>query len=419
MSQQIQAIAKQFYGNKTDANFEKLYEVLQPIIYNLSSKVLRNHDDIEENVSIVLTKIYKSTNFVFDENKSYLSYAYTVALNSAKMLFNKLKNNKLVCESSLSPSGEEARDNILDYIYINGGNMLDPVECDEYYLHNSVDFQFEKVIELIGEIDKDSQSINTSQIIMDALCNDMVLSSLRKLEGLVDEETRNSILALYEEIKGDVKPKKRRYSIIAAEFGLEKGIVKHVIGIRDMMMNEIRHYGTIARQYGMIVPEHLMTYEQVAEKHGLNTIGAVKTKVFRAKKHIKNKLMSEVRKSQRADGKTITGNEKGYFEDCRQLKYEINWLNGQKHGGWATFFKNGNKKIETSYANDKYHGKHVEFYENGIAKITGEYVDGKKVGIWIGLNMDETVDSKYDYCGDGIRFIHYDKHGNIEDHGII
>lgn len=430
MSQHIQVISQQFYENRSERNFNKLYHVLKPIIYGISYKVLKNHPDSEENVSLVFTKIYNSTTFTFDKSKSYLSYIYTIAFNNAKMLYNKgrivynrgteeeYRLKRFVFESDLVMDDEDVRDNILDYL--NSANSTDtsPIEPDEAYLHNSTDHQFKKTLEIIGNLDKENGTEGVSQIIMDALCNDMMLGSLRKMEGVIDADTRNNILSSYAEIKKKVNHRGKRINMVTVETGVEKEIVKNVIGIKDIVLKEIKHYSTIARQYGLTIPDDILTYEQVAEKHGLNTVGAVKTKVFRAKKQIRKELVAQIRLSERVDGKIITGEERAYF-DSGELKHSVVYLNGQYHGKLITYHKNGKKKIEAIYEFGVLNGKYIESYNNGIIKNIGNYKNGDQVGKWVGRNIDDTIDNEYDYCGDAIFFDHYDKDGVIEDSGIF
>lgn len=431
MSQHVQSVSRNFYENRTEQNFRKYFDVLKPIVYNVSLKILRNHQDAEDNVSIVFMKLFKSTSYSWKE-KSHLAYVYTVAINSAKMLFNKgritynkgtedeFTRKRFVNESELIPvDSEEAAENMMDYICYNQPDYVtQPMDIDQAYLHNSSEEQFGKAIEIIGNLDKDTQNEGTAQIIMDALCNDMAQANLRRLENVMDEKTRNKVLMENENLRKIIKHKGKRIRMISEKLKVDKQTVKEIIEIREMITKETKHYDKIARKYGLRVPDDMMTYEQIAKKHGLRTVGAIKTRVFRAKKLIREDLISQIRLMERIDGKVITGTERAYY-DNGNLKHNIEFLKGQFHGKFITYYKNGNKKLEANYKNGILHGNYTEFYKNGVPKMEGEYDSGKTCGKWIGRNADSTVDSEYEYIGDATFFEHYDKQGIVEESGVI
>jgi len=90
------------------------------------------------------------------------------------------------------------------------------------------------------------------------------------------------------------------------------------------------------------------------------------------------------------------------------LKHEKGFKNGERHGLWSTYFKNGrlaivsnwdsgvdlNQTTKFSYhengqlksraefKGDDFNGLREDFHENGQLKQTGSYQDGKQIGIW-------------------------------------
>ena len=90
MSQQIQVISQKFYLERTERSFGKLYQVLQPIVYNISHQILRNHHDAEDNVSLVFTKIHNAADkFTFKEDKT----VWTGAFEDLNRRLDKLQDN--------------------------------------------------------------------------------------------------------------------------------------------------------------------------------------------------------------------------------------------------------------------------------------------------------------------------------------
>jgi hypothetical protein len=57
-------------------------------------------------------------------------------------------------------------------------------------------------------------------------------------------------------------------------------------------------------------------------------------------------------------------------------------LEGNRHGKWIYWYKNGVKQLEGEYLGDKKTGSWVKWYENGIKATEGEFLYGKMHGKW-------------------------------------
>ena len=62
------------------------------------------------------------------------------------------------------------------------------------------------------------------------------------------------------------------------------------------------------------------------------------------------------------------------------------YVNGKRHGHWATRYANGGGE-EGPYVNGKKHGLWVDHHASGY-KDKGEYIDGKREGRWLVLGFD-------------------------------
>ena len=60
-----------------------------------------------------------------------------------------------------------------------------------------------------------------------------------------------------------------------------------------------------------------------------------------------------------------------------RLKYEGEYLNGERNGKGKEYYSNGQLKFEGEYLNGKREGKGKEYYKDGTLKFEGEYHDGK------------------------------------------
>ena len=70
--------------------------------------------------------------------------------------------------------------------------------------------------------------------------------------------------------------------------------------------------------------------------------------------------------------KSFTGKWLGW-DDNGQLKYEINYKDGEKHGKWLEWHANGQLAWEENYKDGERHGKWLEWYENGQLKYEENY----------------------------------------------
>jgi uncharacterized protein len=114
------------------------------------------------------------------------------------------------------------------------------------------------------------------------------------------------------------------------------------------------------------------------------------------------------------------------FVNPKQLKVEGQYVNGNRHGKWVTFYNTGDLAVVQTYENGKVEGPHIEYssdgnillqvnYRNdlphgqftrfafgGIVEQTGEFENGRRVGKWITyFPGTKTVESETLYDGLG------------------
>ena len=163
-------------------------------------------------------------------------------------------------------------------------------------------------------------------------------------------------------------------------------------------------------------------YDKIAAKHGLNTAGAVKTRVFRAKKIIRKELEKDIMTDKLRDGEKINGEIKIYHHQHSkypQAKFIATLKEGMLHGKFTKYFLNGVLAVEGNHAFGKLDGEYKEFYMNGNVKCSGTYVDGIKDGEWRRFKEDGTFDRRNDYMGGEVAFYEFiDANGDLQS-GII
>jgi len=68
-----------------------------------------------------------------------------------------------------------------------------------------------------------------------------------------------------------------------------------------------------------------------------------------------------------------------------------------KHGTWAAWYRNGQKKVEGQYREDVPNGEFTWWYESGQKQAEGEYADGLESGTWITWHPNGLKESVGEY----------------------
>jgi antitoxin component YwqK of YwqJK toxin-antitoxin module len=58
------------------------------------------------------------------------------------------------------------------------------------------------------------------------------------------------------------------------------------------------------------------------------------------------------------------------------------YLDGEKHGHWVSYFANGQKMSEGTYRLGKKEGQWIQYWPNGNRKSEATFVDGKNTGLY-------------------------------------
>ena len=94
--------------------------------------------------------------------------------------------------------------------------------------------------------------------------------------------------------------------------------------------------------------------------------------------------------SQRVEEKVLE-----YYPDGKK-KVEGTKVNGEKHGLWRFYYKNGFLWSEGKFWYGDRTGYSTVFYDNGKKQMEGEYEDDKKVGKWKLWNKDGSLKQTID-----------------------
>jgi hypothetical protein len=89
------------------------------------------------------------------------------------------------------------------------------------------------------------------------------------------------------------------------------------------------------------------------------------------------------------------------LDDQGRLLMEGDMLDGQRHGLWTAYHKNGQVQSRTSYATGQREGPTVVFRPNGALYYKGQYANDHPMGEW----------SFHDEIGTLVRSVTYDSAG--------
>lgn len=101
----------------------------------------------------------------------------------------------------------------------------------------------------------------------------------------------------------------------------------------------------------------------------------------------------------------INGEEVGYAKEWiyyndDQIKKEIEYFNGKRHGVKREWYNNGQVELEGEYLDDEKHGLWKSWHENGKPKTEGQYEFALKQGVWRYWDEDgQFYDIIYDMIG--------------------
>jgi antitoxin component YwqK of YwqJK toxin-antitoxin module len=83
------------------------------------------------------------------------------------------------------------------------------------------------------------------------------------------------------------------------------------------------------------------------------------------------------------------GNSKWFYENG-QVRYDDNYENGQQHGNCKGFYENGQVRYDDNFQNGEQHGNCKEFYENGQVRYDRNYEKSPKNALGFS-NIDNTI----------------------------
>ena len=74
--------------------------------------------------------------------------------------------------------------------------------------------------------------------------------------------------------------------------------------------------------------------------------------------------------------------EEKFFDDTGSLEHEVTLLNGQRHGSFKKYFRDGSLREQSHWNAGIKDGDHIFYYHNGSIKAVAPFVNGEQKG-WV------------------------------------
>ena len=164
-----------------------------------------------------------------------------------------------------------------------------------------------------------------------------------------------------------------------------------------------------------------LTHEQIRDKYGFDSSGAVKSRVFRMRNRVKEVIKRELESEAILERQIPTGvvtryYENGEFDAIKSESYFENFHMVKR----IEYFESGKVKRKSNYVDGSLCDEYTEYYENGKVYKNGSYTGGKKSGEWITYHENGKKDEWINYLSDTEKIFEvYNEQGKLEQYGHI
>lgn len=415
MNPKIQEVSRNYFQERSEKNFNVMYDTLRPVVEAASKRILKDDDLVSDNVTEVFMKIHNNKEFIFAEDKSFLSWIFNTTRHSAISIYNKarrvttketpdgkekVKIKRLYLESDFATLGEEEIENTLDYLAQTQGVDKDGSnhEEEETPYTMQVTNVHDKVIKIINDI---SPSPQDAQLLVDRLIGDISPETLKDTYGIASRVTvtsrrRRALVKINDILTPEINERK------LADGNLQNGDV--VLKFED---GTIRHKFTLVN--GKVCGKTICYFPN-------------------------GKVMKKVEYN--------NGVRHGEYEEFFVngfMKKEGKYENGTKSGVWSRYDDEGNIQEDVDYSN---HGHYIMYsedgakkekegflyvpqnavpicttYQNGVTEKVGILLAGKKIGVWRRYHengrLSEILDTKTG------KYTLYSENGKVEETGTL
>lgn len=445
----LQEIGRAFFEETDPTLFEKkfnfYYKAYYPIAYNSAVKILKDQETAGHVAGLLFTQLWTSklmNKFQFDNEKSHSGYIHFCATNKSKLELRRQKNERIILESSMVTDDMEETNYAEKVFYNNGAvavpekkrindhsDIYDDVELDCVVYHKdygmgvvtgSTDDELAVIFDnpnhgkkkKIATGDGDNTPSGITDIGVDKNYNAEIVTAL-------DEETGDEKIVKIskDNVSLCIKHGKSIYMKAVDKYTTDTISVHRTVTINnsnsdfisfddkpellfdkimgsyesnyDKIKDILLNYQDQGLLYDAIIEK--INYTELAKKYNLDTPGAVKTRVFRAKKRLCDMMQSEQIIQGLQNGSKYTG-ELSYYDERARLLYKANYVGGVLHGKFYAFHLNNcsTLRVDTEFdngvlskINKKSHSaSYKEYDQDNKMIISGTFIGNKEHGVF-------------------------------------
>ena len=333
----LQAIARNYFTSRNENDFNDYYNAFYDYVRQVARRIFnKDIERVNDVASAVFVKMWKSDTYVFDESKSHKAYLFLVTLNMCKIEWNKIYKKGKSDDENMQNFVKRSK-RVLSFSDIFNEDSETGSALESLLFHHKLE---------VTEIDDRLTEIENSfggYVFDESVTNkfNMAVKSIRESHKNKDDFDANLII--------------------------------------DAMMRDGK-------------------YEDLAQKYKLNSEGAIKSRVFRIKSEIKNRLNEVENYKKLKENEKVNGVVRTFYEptvdelangeeSTGYATREIaNFTNGILNGTYQRFSRTGELIVSTEYRMGIKHGDFRKF-DDSLPLVEGSYFDGKKEGIWKTFNQ--------------------------------
>lgn len=427
--QSLQKIGLDFFQQQTERSYSIYFKSFFPIAYSSAYEILKDADYANLVCSELFVSLWSNRDkFKFDDSKSHVGYIRLSSHNKAKIQLKKKNGYRESLESSYIT--EDNEEGLADKIFYNNGNtaipdkrkkernyILDRISIDtEVYVSATFHSHttFTASIKYNPLTDKEEWMIENPKDMYrrygkGTVTGEYMDNVIVEFPGLPDEYSKAMFLKTEVTIIGrdrngeihlklmDTQPmdcinvhRTNTVDHTNADFvkfdetkeTLYDSIMNNYTDYHDKIKDIISGFEDGGLLYDAIILKQ--NYTLLAKKYKLGTSGAVKTRVFRAKKRLCEIVESEDTIRSLNLGKKYTG-KLSYFDSKGRLLYKVNYVDSKLHGQFCAFHPNSAStvQVQCNFNMGQLEGTYKEYNIDSKQIVEGVYVKGKEDGVFI------------------------------------
>jgi antitoxin component YwqK of YwqJK toxin-antitoxin module len=380
----LQAIGKQFFDSKSEKSFNDYYRKFFPIGLSAAMGVLSDPD----RANLVVSELFQSLwvnrdKFLFDDTKSHVSYVYSSALNKAKLALRKIRGSKVMLESSFGNESDEIDDSFADRLFSGTRDAIPMKRVKERIMSESVGIstsvfhsKYGRGVvmgslegELVVQFGENEEVIPTGEVSVCVVASDGSLHLTAMEQPPLETFTIKSHVSYHHDVMDFDQNDKT----------LEQQVMDSSPVYYDKIISILRNYEDNGLLFDAMINK--INYSEICEKYKLQTSGAVKTRVFRAKQRLYSMIHAESQLSKMKMGAKFTGTLE-YFDEKARLSYKCNYVDSKLEGKLYAFHPDSTStiKVDANFENGVLSGSYKEYDTNGKMLVNGNYINGKEHG---------------------------------------